>query len=93
MSYTINPQLRNLNTDFTSCLFGSVKLTKNAKNADIDKYKYSSYGIGFDSRLEFPFADGSFVIIFWKSVSSNINEVIRPVSNFFFFFTIRFHKH
>ena len=25
--------------------------------------------------------------------SSNINEVIRPVLNFFFFFTIRFHKY
>ena len=31
ISYTINPQLRNLNTDFTlgNCLFGSVKLIKN----------------------------------------------------------------
>ena len=27
------------------CLFGVVSLTK---NADIDKYKYSRYGIGFD---------------------------------------------
>ena len=26
------------------CLFGSVKLTK---NTDINKYKYSGYGIGF----------------------------------------------
>ena len=25
--------------------------------------------------------------------SSNINEVIRPVLNFLFFFTIRFHKY
>ena len=30
-----------------NCLFGSVKLTK---NADLDKYKYSCYSIGFDSR-------------------------------------------
>ena len=29
----------------TNALFGAVKLTK---NADIDKYKYSRYGIGFD---------------------------------------------
>ena len=29
-----------------NCLFGAVSLTK---NADIDKYKYSGYGIGFDS--------------------------------------------
>ena len=30
----------------TNELFGAVKLTK---NADINKYKYSGYGIGFDS--------------------------------------------
>ena len=38
-----------LNIDFNlkSCLFGAVKLTK---NADLDKYSYSGYGIGFDSR-------------------------------------------
>ena len=28
-------------------IFGAVKLTK---NADIDKYKYSGYGIGFDGK-------------------------------------------
>ena len=50
--YKLNPQLRNLNTDFTlnNCLYGSVKLTK---NGDLDKYKYSGYSIGFDSRSEF----------------------------------------
>ena len=38
MSYTINIWLRNLTTDLTlkNCLFGSVKLTK---NADQGKYK------------------------------------------------------
>ena len=30
-----------------NCLFGSAKLTK---NADIDKYRYSGYGIGFDRK-------------------------------------------
>ena len=51
-SCTLGPQLRNFNTDFIlgNCLFGSVKLTK---NADVDKYKYSGYGIGFDSCSEF----------------------------------------
>ena len=40
ISYTLGPQLRNLNTHFAlgNCLFGSVELTK---NADLDKYKYS----------------------------------------------------
>ena len=52
ISYTLGPQLKNLNTDFTlcNCLFGSVKLTK---NADLHNYKYSGYIIGFDSRWEF----------------------------------------
>ena len=31
-------------------LIGTVELTK---NADLDKYKYSCYSIGFDSRSEF----------------------------------------
>ena len=30
-----------------NCLFGEIKL---AKNLDIDKYKYSGYGIGFDRK-------------------------------------------
>ena len=71
ISYTLNLQLINLNTDFTlgNGLFGSVKLTK---NADLDKYKNSGYGIGFDSRLEFSIQNGSFgknVIIFGANVS------------------------
>ena len=59
ISYTLDPQLKNLNTDFTlgNCLFGSEKLTK---NADPDKYKYTGYGIGFASRSEFLFADGTY---------------------------------
>ena len=33
-----------------NCLFGAVTLTK---NADIEKYKYSGYGIEFDRRSSF----------------------------------------
>ena len=56
ISCTLSPWLRNLNTYFTlkNCLFGSVRLNK---NADPDKYKYSGYGIGFNSRSEFLFTD------------------------------------
>ena len=59
VSYTLGPQLRNLNTNFTlaNCLFRSVKLPK---NPGIDKYKYSGCGIGFDSRSDFLFTDGSY---------------------------------
>ena len=37
-------------------LFGAVKLTK---NTDHNKYKYSCYGIGFDTRVNFSLSDGS----------------------------------
>ena len=61
ISYTLGLQLKNWNVDFTlgNCLFGSAKLTK---NADLDKYKYTGYGIGFDFRSEFLFTDGSYGI-------------------------------
>ena len=36
-------------------MFGAVSLTK---NTDIDKYKYSGYGIGFDRHGEFSFGNG-----------------------------------
>ena len=47
-----------------NCLFGTVKLTK---NADIDKYGYSGYEIGFDRTGSFSFPGtglGRNVIIF-----------------------------
>ena len=58
ISYILSPWLRNWNTDFTlnNCSFGSVDLTK---NAEPDKYKYSSQSIGCDSRSEFSFTAGS----------------------------------
>ena len=73
--YTPSSWLRNLNTDFTlkKCLFGSVKPTH---NADPDKYKYSSYTIGLDSRLEFSFTNGSMgknVNIFGPDMGSSIH--------------------
>ena len=73
ISDTLNPQLRNLNTDLKlgDCLFGSVKLTK---IADLDRYKYSGYGIGFDSRSKFSLPDiGKNVIIFGFDMSSSVH--------------------
>ena len=79
ISYKLGPKLKDLNTDFTlgNCLFGPVKLTK---NADLDKYKYSGYGIGFDSRSEFSLPDcamGKNVIIFGADMSSLCMLIIR----------------
>ena len=58
ISYIQDRWWRDLDTDFTlgNCLFGSVKLTR---NADPDKYKYSSYDTGFDSRSQFSFTYGN----------------------------------
>ena len=45
------------------------------KNADINKYRYSGYGIGFDRRGSFSFPGGRFgqnVIIFGADMSSSI---------------------
>ena len=45
-------------------------------NADTDKYKYSGYNIGFDSRSEFSLPDGSMgrnVVIFRVDMSSFVH--------------------
>ena len=49
-SHFDDPTLKN-------CLFGTVTLTK---NADIDKYGYSAYGIRFDTRSSYSFPGGGF---------------------------------
>ena len=75
ISYTIGPQLKNVKTDFTlvNCLFGSVNLTR---NADPSKCKYTGCSLGFDSRLETLFTDGSYgenVFIFGADISSSVH--------------------
>ena len=54
-----------------NCLFGAVKLTK---NPDIDKYKYSGHGIGFDSKGSFLHLSAGYgrnVIIFGADMSGS----------------------
>ena len=54
-------------------LFGAVKLVK---NSDIDKYKYSEYGLGFDMKGTFSFATGGLgknIIIFGVDMSTRKN--------------------
>ena len=63
----------NFDPKLENCLFRAVKLTK---NNDIDKYKYTGYGIGFDSKGTFLFSDGSFgqnVIILEVAMSTSIH--------------------
>ena len=54
-----------------NCLFGAVTLTK---NADIDKCRYSGFGIGFDRRSSFLFPGGGFgqnIMIFGADMNSS----------------------
>ena len=63
-SYNNDPTLKH-------CLFGAVTLIK---NADIYKYRYSGYGIGFDRRSSFSFPGGGFgqnVLVFGADMSSS----------------------
>ena len=65
-SYFSDPTLKKF-------LFGAVTLTK---NADIEKYKYSGYGIGFDRRSSYSFPGGGFgqnVLNFGADMSTSIH--------------------
>ena len=69
--YEINKKDNTVISDPTleNCLFGAVTLTK---NADIDKYKYSGFGIGFNRKGSFSFQSGEYgqnVIIFGVDMS------------------------
>ena len=56
--YELSASSSNINDPaIKNCLFGAVTLTK---NSDIDKYRYSGYGIGFDRRSSFSFPGGGF---------------------------------
>ena len=69
--YEITNDYKDINyPTLENCLFGFVKLTK---NADIDKYGYFAYGIGFDRHLSFSISNetGKNVIIFWVDISSS----------------------
>ena len=62
-SHTSDPTIKN-------SLFDAVTLTR---NADIEKYRYSGYGIGFDRRSSFSFPSGGFghnVLIFGADMST-----------------------
>ena len=78
-SHDSDPTIKN-------SLFAAVTLTK---NADIEKYKYSRYGIGFDRRSSFSFSSGGFgqnVLIFGVDMSTSMS-VSTNMS--FFLLTIR----
>ena len=76
--YKFVSKTNNLNVTLENCLFGAVKLTK---NADIDKCKYSGYGIGFDSKGSFSHPSGGYdknVMIFGADMSSSTHANSKP---------------
>ena len=71
--YGLDRWSQDLNAKFTlkDCLFGAVKLTGNATP---NKYSYSGYGIGFDSRSLISIPNTDWVknaIIFGVDMSSS----------------------
>ena len=67
------PDTKKSNIALENCLFGAIKLTKNAY---VDKYKYSGHGIRFDTRGSFSHpsgGDGRNVIIFGADLSSSVH--------------------
>ena len=62
-------------------MFGAVKLTK---NADIDIYKYSGYGVGFDRRGTYSFPADGFaynIIFFGVDMSSSVHADNKKRNN------------
>ena len=70
--YELNKIYTKTTPTLVNCLFGAVSLTK---NADIDKYKYSGYGIGFDRGSVYSVGNGfgRNVIIFGVDMSSSVH--------------------
>ena len=69
--YEITSDYKDINyPELKNCLFGSVNLTK---NAHIDKFEYSGYGIGFDREPSVSIGNetGKNVIIFGVDMSSS----------------------
>ena len=73
--HELNRWSQDLNAKFTlnNCLFGNVKITE---NVEPNKYSYSGYGIGFDSRSLFSIPNfdwGKNAIIFGVDMSSSVH--------------------
>ena len=71
--YELSSTLNSFDFTLEICLFGAIKLTT---NTDIDKYRYSGYGIEFDSKGTFMFPNGEFacyVIIFGADMSCSVH--------------------
>ena len=72
--YKLNSHTANIDFTLRDCLFEAVKITK---DKELENYKYSGYGVGFDSRGLLSHSDGnnaSNVIIFGANLSKSIHS-------------------
>ena len=80
IGYDLDSNSNGFDPTLQNCFFGAVKLTK---NGDIDKYKYSGYGIGLDSKGRFLHSNslGRYAIIFGAdmSISTHTNNKTRNI--------------
>ena len=70
MVYRLNPRTNSSNIVLENCLFGKIKM---AKNADTNKYKYQGHGIEFDLSGIFSHpngGDGENVLTFWVDMNN-----------------------
>ena len=77
--YELNKLYSKTTPTLVNCLYGAVSITK---NVDIDKYKYSGYGIGFDRRWLYLLPIGRFgrnVIIFDMSSSVHVDNKEKEI--------------
>ena len=75
--YDLDSNLKNFDSTLQNCYFGAFKITK---SSDIDRYQYSGYGIGFDSKGTFSYPTGSFgqnAIVFGTDLSSSMHATNR----------------
>ena len=71
--YRLDSKTNNSNIVLENSLVGAMEI-KNTSNLDPDKYKYSGYGIGFDSKGSYTHPDGGYgknVIIFGADMSNS----------------------
>ena len=79
--YKLDIIINDSGVTLENCLLGAVKLTK---NADIDKYKYSGYGIGFDSKGSFSHPSGGMakMLLFLELIRAVLHMLIMKQEAF-----------
>ena len=81
--YELNSWSRNPANNFTlkNCLFGTVKLTR---NADKSKFTYNGRGIAFDGEGLWTFANGFVRNVVYFGVDNSSSSHIDNLKNSFF---------